>query len=410
MRSLLPILLLIFLTLLPIAGWADDALSAGMTTVSRGEYDAAVLALYPLAQERPYDATCQYWLGRAYYGQQFYRLASDHLGEAVDRDARNRDACLWYARALRGDGRLEDALAVLSVFMKRFPNDKLIVTEYAVSVTLAGNIMQGITALNALIARNPSPALRQYVEECKRGLADYIPLASVEPKIVRKGKFFELRYNMPEGMVSPLVDALEATRAEISTAFGVEMKGFRVMAFATRKPYNAYIRALRGGDGEPAALAYTLGDSLTLRLPEKWPDDAQAGEELASLLRHEMAHLAINLRTGGQGVPRWLHEALACHYGGTAGFATGHIAEKPLSLRELDTALIAPEVSRQEQAYAQAHAMAAVLVKGLGQEKLLKLLDRLAVGEPLPTAYQEISGETLDAFLADWPRRYAALT
>jgi tetratricopeptide (TPR) repeat protein len=390
---------------------ADEplCLADGMRQIARGEYDAAVLTLYPLAQAQPEDARCQYWLGRAYYGQRFYGLAADRLGEAVNRDARDRDACYWYARALRIGGRVDDAMTVLPVFLQRFPTDSGLVTEYASACMMAGRSADAMAALNTITARDSSPTMRNYVEDWKRVLNGYTRATAVEPKGARKTLHFELRCDASSWMVRELQEEIAAHRAEISTAFGVEMRGFRVIAFLSKAAYEAYARAHRGEDAAPTARAYSLGNTLVLRLPEDWPEKDAAQGALSALLRHEMAHLAINLRTRGQGVPLWLHEALACHYGGTAGFATGRIPEKPLAPRELDAAFQSHTISRQETAYAQAHAMAAVLLHALNQEKRLQLLDALADGLPLATAYQNAAGEPLETFLAEWPKRYAAL-
>ena len=43
--------------------------TAFMAQVARGDYDDAVLALYPLAKENPTDGLVQYWHGRAYYAR-----------------------------------------------------------------------------------------------------------------------------------------------------------------------------------------------------------------------------------------------------------------------------------------------------------------------------------------------------
>ncbi len=402
-------LLILFLVgLLPALSRAEApaSLTDGMALVARGEYDAAVLALYPLAAARPFDAACQYWLGRAYYGQRFYGLAAERLGEAVKRDARDRDACYWYARALRMAGRVEDALLVLPFFLARFPADTELVTEYAAACVMAGRTHDALAALHGLTARDASPALRATVDEWTKALA--VRPVAVEPKLARRTVHFELRCDASAWMLRALLDEVDDVREEISAAFGVEMRDFRVIAFLAKGAYETYARAHRGEEAAPAAHAYCLGNTLVVRLPDAWPEQEGARRALAALLRHEMAHLAINLRTGGQGVPLWLHEALACHYGGTAGFATGRIPDPPLAPRELNAAFMSSARGRQETAYAQAHAMAAVLTRALGREKLLALLDALAAGVPLPTAYRDAAGEPFDTFLAEWAQRYAA--
>ncbi|OPZ84236.1 MAG: hypothetical protein BWY76_01934 [bacterium ADurb.Bin429] len=404
-------LLILFLACLLAAlsrAEAPASLADGMKLVARGEYDVAVQVLYPLAAARPFDASCQYWLGRAYYGQRFYGLAADRLGEAVNRDARDRDACYWYARALRMAGRVDDALLVLPIFLKRFPTDTGLVTEYASACVMGGRTNDALAALHSLTARDASPAMRATVDEWTKALTGADRPVAVEPKLARRTVHFELRCDASAWMLRALVNDVDDLREEISEVFGVEMRDFRVIAFLAKGAYETYARAHRGEETAPAAHAYCLGNTLVLRLPEEWPEQEGARQTLAALLRHEMAHLAINLRTGGQGVPLWLHEALACHFGGTAGFATGRIPDPPLAPRDLDAALQSRARGRQETAYAQSHAMADVLTRALDREKLLALLDALAAGVPLPTAYQDIAGEPFDTFLTEWPQRYPA--
>ena len=391
--------LIIAMLLLPALVLADDprALGEGIAFVGRGQYAEAVQALQPLEAELGADCVLQYWLGRAYYGQRNYRLAAGHLGLAAERDAANYDACAWHARALRQAGYYPAALQAYAVYTARFPHDDRLLVEYASTLALAGDLPGARALLGQLIARRPgADALRLIVD----ALATQERL---EPPLTLRTNHFTLQYTPAERARDRVLAAVEEARRRVSQATGIEVSGFRVLLFADGDSYVRYARVLLPDARDLHAVAFSAPGLLVLCSPDKWPAERRDDTMVGNILRHELAHLATLQRGHGEGLPLWLNEGLACHFGGWGGQRQGLLPAVPMDLRRLDSAFLGRDST---PAYAQAHAMATVLAARLGDPGLLTLLDQLAAGVPLPAAYAQIAGEPFEVFLKEWPVRY----
>ncbi|MHB9110534.1 MAG: tetratricopeptide repeat protein [Armatimonadota bacterium] len=385
--------------LLPALVRAEDprALGDGIAFVARGQYAEAVQALGPLEAELGGDSVLQYWLGRAFYGLRNYRLAAGHLGQAAVHDGGNYDVCAWHARALRQAGAYPAALQAYADYTARFPNDDRLLVEYASTLALSGDLAGARALLGELIARRPgSDALRLIVD----ALATQERL---EPPLTVQGKDFTLQYTPAERARHRVLVAVEDARRRVSEATDIEVRGFRVLLFADGDSYVRYARVLLPDARELHAVAFSAPGLLVMCSPDAWPAGKRDDATVGNILRHEMAHLAILQRGHGEGVPLWLNEGLACHFGGWGGQRQGSIPATPMDLRKLDGALLGRDTT---PAYAQAHAMATVMAGRLGGEGLLNLLDLLANGVPLPKAYAELAGEPFEVFLREWPARY----
>jgi tetratricopeptide (TPR) repeat protein len=392
-----PIIIAI-LVLLPACLRADDPreLGEGITLVSAGRYAEAVQVLRPLEAELGRDSVLQYWLGRAYYGQHNYRLAAGCLGKAAERDTTNYDACAWHARALRQAGDYPAALQAYADYTARFPGDYRLLVEYAAARALTGDLAGARAMLGELIARRPgSDALRQIVD----ALATQERL---EPPLVRRAAHFTLHYTPAERAADRVTAAVEEARRQVSAATGIEVSGFRVLLFADGDSYVRYARVLMPESRTLHAVAFSSPGLLVLCTPDAWPLGQRNEKMVGNILRHEMAHLAITQRGRAEGLPLWLNEGLACHFGGWGGQRSGLPPATPMSLPALERALLGRDTT---PAYAQAHAMAAVMARRLDPPGLLALLDRLAAGTPLPAAYAELAGELFEVFLQEWPKR-----
>jgi len=385
--------------LLPAGLRAADPreLGDGIVLVSRGQYAEAVQMLQPLAAEMGADSVLQYWLGRAYYGQCNYRLAAGCLGLAAERDTTNYDYCSWHARALRQAGDYPAALRTYADYTARFPADDRLLVEYAATRALAGDPAGARAMLGEFIARRPgSDALRQ--------LVDALTVQErLEPPLVRAAPNFTLHFTPAERAADRIFAAVEEARRQVSAATGIEVSGFRVLLFADGDSYVRYARVLLPEGRALHAVAFSSPGLLVLCTPDEWPREQRSEKMVGNILRHEMAHLAIAQRGHAEGVPLWLNEGLACHFGGWGGLREGLPSARPMSLTELERALLGRDST---PAYAQAHAMAVVMAARLGLPNLLTLLDRLAAGTPLPTAYAELAGEPFETLLKEWPQRY----
>lgn len=395
-------LIIMILLLLPACLLAEDprALGEGITFVGRGQYAEAVQALQPLEDELGGDSVLQYWLGRAFYGQRNYRLAAEHLGQAAERDATNYEACAWHARALRQAGEYPAALQAYADYTARFPNDDRLLVEYASTLALAGDLPSARALLGELIARRPeSNALRLIVD----ALATQERL---EPPLTIQAKEFTLQYTPAERVRNRVFTAIEEARCRVSEATGIEVHGFRVLLFADGDSYVRYARVLLPDARDLHAVAFSAPGLLVLCSPDAWPASQRDDKTVGNILRHEMAHLAILQRGHGEGLPLWLNEGLACHFGGWGGQRQGSPPAMPMDLRKLDSAFLGRDST---PAYAQADAMATVIAGRLNGPALLALLDQLANGVPLPTAYAQLAGEPFEVFLREWPARYRQL-
>jgi|GEM_PF-2374930 len=393
------LLVIAIFVLLPAGLRAEDPreLGEGIVLVSRGQYTEAVQLLQPLVEDMGADSVLQYWLGRAYFGRRNYRLAAGCLGLAVERDTTNYDYCCWHALALRQAGDYPAALRAYADYSARFPADDRLLVEYAATRALAGDLAGARAMLGEFLARRPgSDALRQIVD----ALAVQERL---EPPLARAAPNFTLNFTPAERATDRVFDAVEDARRQVSAATGVEVSGFRVLLFADGNSYARYARVLLPEGRALHAVAFSSPGLLVLCTPDEWPHEQRNERIVGNILRHEMAHLAIMQRGNAEGLPLWLNEGLACHFGGWGGQREGLPPARPMSLTELERALLGRDST---PAYAQAHAMAAVMAARLGNPNLLTLLDRLAAGASLPAAYTELAEEPFETLLKEWPQRY----
>jgi hypothetical protein len=127
-------------------------------------------------------------------------------------------------------------------------------------------------------------------------------------------------------------------------------------------------------------------------------------DSLDSVVRHEVAHLALTARADGQPLPRWFHE----------GVAVSVDAGWDLSARvQLLVAMLArPDIARLTRLFTsnaepetrQAYLLAAVLVNDVrqrhGADTPGAIAARVASGVPFVRAFQQETGETPDAAAA----------
>jgi len=385
------------------------ALAEGIALVGAGDYNSALEKLSPLATSYPDDSVVRYWLGRACYGQRSYKLAAEHLAIAAGRDGQNRDVCLWYGEALRAIGHTTDAQAIFAASCELHPEDTTLLGEYASTCAIAGDYTGARVAFQQLAKLDPSPATKASVAEWLKVLDGLSKQSQLEPPVSQRTSGFTFCADAEDPAATWVQKEVETARAQVSEAFGMRLVGFRVLLFADNDGYTRYARIFLPEERELHAVAFTLKSTLVILSPTVWASKGDKHDELISTVRHEIAHLAIAQRTeGGQGVPLWLNEGIACLIGGSGGVQTGQAPQPPLTLSQLTDGFLTGDLHRQEQSYSQAYAMASVLMRKLGPDGLLTLLDRLANGVQLPAAYQRISGESFASFLDAWPARMTA--
>jgi hypothetical protein len=137
-------------------------------------------------------------------------------------------------------------------------------------------------------------------------------------------------------------------------------------------------------------------------------------DSLESVLRHEVVHLALDIRAGGQPLPRWFHEGVA-----TSVEAGWNVTDQ---LRLLVAAVREPKISDVSQLFQSdaqsdtilAYLLATVLVEDLRQRCGGACPGRIAAqvarGVPFPRALEIETGETPDTAAAHAWRAYLRWT
>jgi tetratricopeptide (TPR) repeat protein len=405
---------IVILMLLGSIAAGQVSVGNGIAQLSMGDADAAAVTLYTLSRQTPKDAEVQYWLGRAYYAQRFYALAAKSLGEAYRHNAGDHDVSLWYARALRNAGRVADEVPVVNNLHRHYPADTAVLQEYISALALTGDAAGVNAHIDELARTMQSADERSRLDTWRQTLLRQAAArAAQEPPRDIRTERYTLKY-APESTVAPqVVGEIDRACRQIEDTFGVRLADFRVLLFADGTAFNAYARSLLPDMREFHSNALTLQGVLVVYLPDgQWAIEG-ARAEIISALRHELAHLAVNQRSHGDGVPLWLNEGLACYYGGMGGMSGMErraLPAAPMGPRALDQAFLAGSLECQQDAYTQALAMATVLVNRLGNAGVRQLLDELGSGKPLPLAYEPLAKEPLPTFLTNWPARYTTLT
>lgn len=141
-----------------------------------------------------------------------------------------------------------------------------------------------------------------------------------------------------------------------------------------------------------------LGDRNIVIFPERvlaYPYDS-----LESVVRHEVAHLALNVKAAGEPLPRWFHEGVAVSV--DAGWGPS------AQLRLLVAMLARPDIAELTRLFTldsqsettQAYLLAAVLANDLRERHGANIpgviAAAVATGAPFAQAFRQATGETPD--------------
>ena len=215
---------------------------------------------------------------------------------------------------------------------------------------------------------------------------------------------------VPAPQVTRLATSIDSAITRVELAFGRPFTTKpRILVFATRESFARGTQDLFGYSHETASnVAASYGgvfDSETLTIAVNWP--AAAGSNLATLLSHELTHLATREIVGQAAVlPAWFEEGLAAEIeSGESGIdIDAQVAARSLlanAPRTLDTITTLAEWHR---AYAEIgvalYAVSAETVRALeariGRDAMFALLAEVGRGARFEDAYRTRSGETLD--------------
>ena len=131
--------------------------------------------------------------------------------------------------------------------------------------------------------------------------------------------------------------------------------------------------------------------------------------QLSQVIRHEIAHIIFGQRTRkaiGK-IPRWFVEGVAIYFSGEWTPQRNDVLMKHiLSKSVIPLAALTDRFPKSENlaqlAYAESQNAVAWLAETEGVEKLWQIIDRLASGDDLDTAFRDSIGLQLNTFDAKW--------
>jgi hypothetical protein len=148
----------------------------------------------------------------------------------------------------------------------------------------------------------------------------------------------------------------------------------------------------------PWVVGLAFGDADIVLFPQRvrpYPYDS-----LESVLRHEITHLALTARAGGEVLPRWFHEGVAMAVDGDWGIGGQfrllfEMARNPgtAQLTQLFDARTQPDSAL---AYAMSAALIADMQRRHGADVPGRIAARVAAGAPFIAAVELETGETPD--------------
>ena len=149
-------------------------------------------------------------------------------------------------------------------------------------------------------------------------------------------------------------------------------------------------------------------ESLVVLFPGRIP--AYPYSSLTELVRHEIAHVLIDRRSGGAPLPRWFHEGLAMTAEGSWRMADrSRLAMAMLRSREPAVDELSALFGGDEQRVARAYAVSGALVRDLlrrhGVDSVGAMLSATGRGTDFEEAFHSVLGTTPAAALtAFWHR------
>ena len=145
------------------------------------------------------------------------------------------------------------------------------------------------------------------------------------------------------------------------------------------------------------------GRSLVVLFPERTRLYPTAS--LEALLQHEVAHVLFSRAARGRPIPRWFNEGLALAAERQVGFenrsrvAWTRIRHGEIPLSDLER-LFTGGPAATRRAYTIADALVQDVLERHGEASAGRILARLGRGRPFPRAFEEATGESLDAAVA----------
>lgn len=127
-------------------------------------------------------------------------------------------------------------------------------------------------------------------------------------------------------------------------------------------------------------------------------------DSLESVVRHEIAHLALSARAAGRPLPRWFHEGTAVLVDAGWGLTSrlrllAAMLERPGTAR-LAALFASDRLAEAEIAYLLSAALVDDMRRRYGPHTPGEIAARVALGAPFDRAFAEVTGNTPDAAAA----------
>ena len=217
--------------------------------------------------------------------------------------------------------------------------------------------------------------------------------------------------------VRPLEERVAAIRAELSAELGREVLGTLEIRVAAAPSEMARLAPMERLEGQAGVFAFRDAHLVVLSAASPRSIDPP---NLEGLLRHALAHLALDEALGDKSVPPWLHEGYAVHFAGedtasraqTLCFAS--LQRRLLGLGEIEASF--PEGAPQGSiASAEAADFARFLVEQKSEpksrERFVALLGAIRAGASFDAALRDAYGESAAKvellWRKDMARRYS---
>lgn len=244
-----------------------------------------------------------------------------------------------------------------------------------------------------------------------------IPAAPAEYLSEDRGWITFVYHPSTRDRVRPLIARADVLRADLSALLGREALTQRVevRVAAAHAELGHLAPAVELGD----ATAASFGE-LRLAVLSAAPRLSLDPPELEGVLRHALAHLALDEATGGAAVPRWLHEGFAAQAAGDRAalraqtLCLAALRGRLAPLSDLESLLPAPaEAAAPSIAYAEAADFTRFLLEPARRDGFAAFVEHARDGAPLPEALARAYGAGLPelelAWRQDVARRYGFL-
>ena len=201
-----------------------------------------------------------------------------------------------------------------------------------------------------------------------------------------------------------------AIRTELNAQLGRPVLGAIEIRVAAAPSEMARLSPVEQLPGYAAAVTFSQSHLVVMSARSPLSLDAP---NLEGLLRHALAHLALDEATAGRPVPRWFHEGFAVQFAGEDGAARAEtLARAALSRRLLGLEQIEAQFPADAPEGSLACAEAADFTRFLGARRLADLASRLRSGEPWKAALAVSAGADTALELSwrkEMARRYSFL-